>query len=329
MAKTAETYHVPVLLKESVNGLHIKPNGIYVDVTFGGGGHSREILSRLGADGHLFSFDQDADAENNIFEDSEDAKDCSNEQKGKRFVDDSRFTFVRSNFRFLKNWMQYYGIEQIDGLLGDLGVSSHHFDDESRGFSFRFDAPLDMRMNKRAGKTAADIVNEYDEEQLANLFYIYGELKNSRRIASTLTNARRQKPIATTNDFISAVEPLFKREREKKDMAKLFQALRIEVNHEMTALKEMLMAATDVMKPGGRLSIITYHSLEDRIVKNIMKTGNIEGKIEQDFFGHIDSPYKLINNKVIVPSEEEQSQNPRSRSAKLRIAERKWTNNLT
>jgi len=323
MAKTAETYHVPVLLKESVDGLHIKPNGIYVDVTFGGGGHSREILSRLGADGHLFSFDQDADAENNIFEDSEDAKDCSNEQKGKRFVDDSRFTFVRSNFRFLKNWMQYYGIEQIDGLLGDLGVSSHHFDDESRGFSFRFDAPLDMRMNKRAGKTAADIVNEYDEEQLANLFYIYGELKNSRRIASTLTNVRRQKPIATTSDFISAVEPLFKREREKKDMAKLFQALRIEVNHEMTALKEMLMAATDVMKPGGRLSIITYHSLEDRIVKNIMKTGNIEGKVEQDFFGHIDSPYKLINNKVIVPSEEEQSQNPRSRSAKLRIAERK------
>ena len=323
MVKTAETYHVPVLLKESVNGLHIKPNGIYVDVTFGGGGHSREILSRLGADGHLFSFDQDADAENNIFEDRGDAKDCSNEQKGKRFVDDSRFTFVRSNFRFLKNWMQYYGIEQIDGLLGDLGVSSHHFDDESRGFSFRFDAPLDMRMNKRAGKTAADIVNEYDEEQLANLFYIYGELKNSRRIASTLTNARRQKPIATTSDFITAVEPLFKREREKKDMAKLFQALRIEVNHEMTALKEMLMAATDVMKPGGRLSIITYHSLEDRIVKNIMKTGNIEGKVEQDFFGHIDSPYKLINNKVIVPSEEEQSQNPRSRSAKLRIAERK------
>ena len=323
MAKTAETYHVPVLLKESVNGLHIKPNGIYVDVTFGGGGHSREILSRLGADGHLFSFDQDADAENNIFEDRGDAKDCSNEQKGKRFVDDSRFTFVRSNFRFLKNWMQFYGIEQIDGLLGDLGVSSHHFDDESRGFSFRFDAPLDMRMNKRAGKTAADIVNEYDEEQLANLFYIYGELKNSRRIASALTNARRQKPIATTSDFISAVEPLFKREREKKDMAKLFQALRIEVNHEMTALKEMLMAATDVMKPGGRLSIITYHSLEDRIVKNIMKTGNIEGKVEQDFFGHIDSPYKLINNKVIVPSEEEQSQNPRSRSAKLRIAERK------
>lgn len=323
MAKTAETYHVPVLLKESVNGLHIKPNGIYVDVTFGGGGHSREILSRLGADGHLFSFDQDADAENNIFEDSGDAKDCSNEQKGKRFVDDSRFTFVRSNFRFLKNWMQYYGIEQIDGLLGDLGVSSHHFDDESRGFSFRFDAPLDMRMNKRAGKTAADIVNKYDEEQLANLFYIYGELKNSRRIAFALTNVRRQKPIATTSDFISAVEPLFKREREKKDMAKLFQALRIEVNHEMTALKEMLMAATDVMKPGGRLSIITYHSLEDRIVKNIMKTGNIEGKVEQDFFGHIDSPYKLINNKVIVPSEEEQSQNPRSRSAKLRIAERK------
>lgn len=323
MAKTPEVYHVPVLLKESVDGLNIKPGGIYVDVTFGGGGHSREILSRIGNKGHLFSFDQDADAENNIFESEDNDINNTDTQKARRFVDDSRFTFVRSNFRYLKNWMQYYGIEHIDGLLADLGVSSHHFDDESRGFSFRFDAPLDMRMNKRAGKTAADIVNEYDEEQLANLFYIYGELKNSRRIASALTNARRQKPIATTSDFISAVEPLFKREREKKDMAKLFQALRIEVNHEMTALKEMLMAATDVMKPGGRLSIITYHSLEDRIVKNIMKTGNIEGKVEQDFFGHIDSPYKLINNKVIVPSEEEQSQNPRSRSAKLRIAERK------
>ena len=323
MANTPEVYHVPVLLKESVDGLNIKPGGIYVDVTFGGGGHSREILSRIGTKGYLFSFDQDADAENNIFESEDNDINNTDTQKARRFVDDSRFTFVRSNFRYLKNWMQYYGIEHIDGLLADLGVSSHHFDDESRGFSFRFDAPLDMRMNKRAGKTAADIINEYDEEQLADLFYLYGELKNSRRIAATLVAARTQAFIATTSDFIRAVEPLFSREREKKDMAKLFQALRIEVNHEMTALKEMLTSATALLTHGGRLSIITYHSLEDRIVKNVMKTGNIEGKVNQDFFGRIESPYKLINNKVITPSEDELSINSRSRSAKLRIAERK------
>lgn len=323
MAKTPEVYHVPVLLKESVDGLNIKSGGIYVDVTFGGGGHSREILSRIGTKGHLFSFDQDADAENNIFESEDNDINNTDTQKARRFVDDSRFTFVRSNFRYLKNWMQYYGIEHIDGLLADLGVSSHHFDDESRGFSFRFDAPLDMRMNKRAGKTAADIINEYDEEQLADLFYLYGELKNSRRIAATLVAARKQAFIASTSDFIRAVEPLFSREREKKDMAKLFQALRIEVNHEMTALKEMLTSATALLTHGGRLSIITYHSLEDRIVKNVMKTGNIEGKVNQDFFGRIESPYKLINNKVITPSEDELSINSRSRSAKLRIAERK------
>lgn len=323
MANTPEVYHVPVLLKESVDGLNIKPGGIYVDVTFGGGGHSREILSRIGTKGHLFSFDQDADAENNIFESEDNDINNTDTQKARRFVDDSRFTFVRSNFRYLKNWMQYYGIEHIDGLLADLGVSSHHFDDESRGFSFRFDAPLDMRMNKRAGKTAADIINEYAEEQLADLFYLYGELKNSRRIAATLVAARKQAFIATTSDFIRAVEPLFSREREKKDMAKLFQALRIEVNHEMTALKEMLTSATTLLTHGGRLSIITYHSLEDRIVKNVIKTGNIEGKVNQDFFGRIESPYKLINNKVITPSEDELSINSRSRSAKLRIAERK------
>ena len=224
MAKTPEVYHVPVLLKESVDGLNIKPGGIYVDVTFGGGGHSREILSRIGTKGHLFSFDQDADAENNIFESEDNDINNTDTQKARRFVDDSRFTFVRTNFRYLKNWMQYYGIEHIDGLLADLGVSSHHFDDESRGFSFRFDAPLDMRMNKRAGKTAAEIINEYDEEQLADLFYLYGELKNSRRIAATLVAARKQAFIASTSDFIRAVEPLFSREREKKDMAKLFQA---------------------------------------------------------------------------------------------------------
>ena len=319
MVKTAETYHVPVLLGQSVDGLNIQPGGIYIDVTFGGGGHSSEILSRLDDNAHLYSFDQDPDAEQNTMH-SENAKE-GNEPK--RFVDDSRFTFVRSNFRYLKNWMRYYGIEHIDGLLADLGVSSHHFDDETRGFSFRYDAPLDMRMNKRAGKTAADIVNNYEESALADIFYLYGELKNSRKIASTLVKARAEKPIATTQDFIKAVEPLFKREREKKDMAKLFQALRIEVNHEMDALKDMLKAATELLKPGGRLSVITYHSLEDRIVKNVMKTGNAEGKMKQDFFGKIETPFKLINNKVIIPDNDEQEKNPRIRSAKLRIAEKK------
>lgn len=319
MVKTAETYHVPVLLGQSVDGLNIQPGGIYIDVTFGGGGHSSEILSRLDDNAHLYSFDQDPDAEQNTMH-SENAKEGS---EPKRFVDDSRFTFVRSNFRYLKNWMRYYGIEHIDGLLADLGVSSHHFDDETRGFSFRYDAPLDMRMNKRAGKTAADIVNNYEESALADIFYLYGELKNSRKIASTLVKARAEKPIATTQDFIKAVEPLFKREREKKDMAKLFQALRIEVNHEMNALKDMLKAATELLKPGGRLSVITYHSLEDRIVKNVMKTGNAEGKMKQDFFGKIETPFKLINNKVIIPDNDEQEKNPRSRSAKLRIAEKK------
>lgn len=219
--------------------------------------------------------------------------------------------------------MRYYGIEGIDGLLADLGVSSHHFDDETRGFSFRFDAPLDMRMNKRAGKTAADIINDYEEDALADVFYLYGELKNARKIAATLVKARLGKRIETTTDFMTAVEPLFKKEREKKDMAKLFQALRIEVNHEMDALREMLHAATELLKPGGRLSVITYHSLEDRIVKNVMKAGNPEGKVEQDFFGRTETPFRLVNNKVIVPSSEEQEKNPRSRSAKLRIAEKK------
>ncbi len=300
-----QVYHVPVLLHESIDGLDIKPGGVYVDVTFGGGGHSREILRRLGGTGRLFSFDQDADAEANIGEDAPE-----------------NFTFVRSNFRYLKNWMRYYEIDHIDGLLADLGVSSHHFDDETRGFSFRFDAPLDMRMNKRAGMTAADIVNGYDEERLADIFFLYGELKQSRKIAAALVKARQQKAINTTQDFIAAVEPFFKREREKKDMAKLFQALRIEVNHEMDALREMLMAATEVLGIEGRLSVITYHSLEDRIVKNVIKTGNVEGKRNEDFFGRVHTPYRQVNNKVIVPDAEEQQRNPRSRSAKLRIAER-------
>ena len=303
MITTAETYHVPVLLHESIDGLAIKSGGIYVDVTFGGGGHSKEILRRLDEKAHLYSFDQDPDAEKNI-------------------VNDDRFTFVRSNFRYLKNWMRYYGVDHIDGLLADLGVSSHHFDDETRGFSFRFDAPLDMRMNKRAGTTAAEILNTYDEEQLADIFYIYGELKNARKIASIIAKTRNEKKIETTGDLMSATEKLFQREREKKEMAKMFQALRIEVNHEMDALKEMLNGAKDLLGEGGRLSVITYHSLEDRIVKNMMKAGNVEGKIKQDFFGRIEAPFRLINNKVIVPSDKEQQQNPRSRSAKLRIAEK-------
>ena len=336
MIKTAETYHVPVLLKESVDGLNIRPGGIYVDVTFGGGGHSREILSRLTGGAHLYSFDQDADAEGNVIGDrwwvlgdNEKPKGDEEEQHDISLTPNTQhlspqpFTFVRSNFRYLKNWMRYYGVDHIDGLLADLGVSSHHFDDETRGFSFRFDAPLDMRMNKRGGRTAADIVNEYDENRLADVFYLYGELKNSRRIAAALVKARAQGRIETTQDFVQAVEPLFRREREKKDMAKLFQALRIEVNNEMTALKEMLLAATELLKPGGRLSVITYHSLEDRIVKNVMKAGNAEGKVAQDFFGRIETPFRPVNNKVIVPEDDEQQRNPRSRSAKLRIAEKK------
>ena len=302
MIVTAETYHVPVLLDESIEGLAIQPDGIYVDVTFGGGGHSREILKRLGAKGHLYSFDQDADAEKNI-------------------VDDDRFTFVRSNFRYIKNWMRYYEVEKIDGLLADLGVSSHHFDDESRGFSFRFDAPLDMRMNRQAEKNAADIVNDYSEEQLADIFYLYGELKNARKLAATIVKARQAQRIVTTGDLLQVTEKLFPKDREKKEMAKLFQALRIEVNHEMEALKEMLNGSKDLLGEGGRLSVITYHSLEDRLVKNMMKAGNTEGKIQQDFFGRTEAPFKPVG-KVIVPEPEEQARNPRSRSAKLRIAER-------
>ena len=303
MIKTAEKYHVPVLLRESVDGLAIKPDGVYIDTTFGGGGHSREILSRLGKKGHLFSFDQDADAERNS-------------------IDDDRFTFVRSNFRYLKNWMRYYDVEKVDGILADLGVSSHHFDDETRGFSFRYEAPLDMRMNKRAGKTAADILNDAEESQLADILYIYGELKNARRIASAIVKGRVTQRIETTADLLQITESLFQHEREKKEMAKLFQALRIEVNHEMDALREMLNGARDLLSAGGRLSVITYHSLEDRMVKNYIKAGNAEGKVSQDFFGRTEAPFRTVNNKVITPSADEQAQNPRSRSAKLRIGER-------
>lgn len=298
-----QTYHIPVLLNESIEGMSLHPDGIYVDVTFGGGGHSKEILRQGDESIRLFSFDQDEDAERNI-------------------VNDERFTFVRSNFRYLYNFLRYHGVEQVDAVLADLGVSSHHLDEAERGFSFRFDGQLDMRMNKRAGMTAAEVVNTYPEERLADIFYLYGELKNSRKLASAIVKARANKQIVTIGDFLEIVKPMFGREREKKELAKVFQALRIEVNQEMEALKEMLQAATEALKPGGRLVVITYHSLEDRIVKNMMKTGNIEGRVEQDFYGRVQTPYRLVNSKVIVATEEEVNRNPRSRSAKLRIAEK-------
>ena len=306
MADGENTYHVPVLLNESVDGLNIgDEGGCFVDVTFGGGGHSKEIEARLGVGGHLYSFDQDADAEKNA-----------------EGFDAEKFTFVRGNFRFLKNFMKYYGVEQIDGLLADLGVSSHHFDEADRGFSFRFEGKLDMRMNQRAGKTAADVVNTYSETQLADIFYLYGELKQSRKIASAVVKARQMKKVETIGDFVEIVKPFFRNEREKKDLAKVFQALRIEVNHEMDALREMLQGATELLRPGGRLVVITYHSLEDRIVKNLMKTGNVEGKEDKDFFGRVNTPFRMVNRQVILPSDEEMMRNPRSRSAKLRIAEK-------
>ena len=299
------TYHVPVLLRETVDGLDVKPDGVYVDVTFGGGGHSREILSRLGSEGRLFSFDQDADAEQNVP------------------ADESRLTFVRSNFRYLTNWMRYHEqTEGVDGILADLGVSSHHFDAEERGFSFRFDAPLDMRMNGRGGETAAQVLNTRSEEELAKIFQLYGELKNGRRLAAAIVARRQEQAFSAIDDLLQVVKPMMPRDREKKDLARVFQALRIEVNHEMEALEEMLRGALRCLKPGGRLSVLTYHSLEDRMVKNFMRSGNVEGKVDQDFFGNRLSPLRPINNKVIVPSSEEQSTNPRSRSAKLRIEEK-------
>ncbi|MBO4851870.1 MAG: 16S rRNA (cytosine(1402)-N(4))-methyltransferase RsmH [Prevotella sp.] len=297
------TYHTPVMLKESIDGLHIKPEGIYVDATFGGGGHSREILARMGDGGRLFAFDQDSDAQGNI-------------------PNDPRLTFVQSNFRYLGNWMRYYGVEHIDGVLADLGVSSHHFDDGSRGFSFRQDGPLDMRMNKRARTSAADVVNGYDEQQLTNLLHLYGELRNARRVAQTIVKARTESPITTTMQLAECVKGLFPREREKKEVTKVFQALRIEVNHEMDALAELLDSATTLLATGGRLVVITYHSLEDRIVKNIMRAGNATGVVEKDFFGRTNAPLKPMANKPATPSQEELEANPRSRSAKLRVAEK-------
>lgn len=294
-------YHVPVLLNESIEALDINPDGIYVDVTFGGGGHSRAILEKLSTRGHLFSFDQDFDAMKNAFQ-------------------DDRFTFVRSNFMYLKNFLKYYGVEKIDGLLADLGVSSHHFDDEERGFSFRFNAPLDMRMNKSTSVSAADVLNTYPESKLTNIFSLYGELSNAKKIAHTIVQKRNDNPIIDTNQLLDIVKPYFMREREKKDLAKLFQALRIEVNNEMLVLRKMLNQTAEVMNSNGKLVVITYHSLEDRIVKNFIKSGNCEGDIQKDFYGNIISPFKALNNKVITPSEIEMNANPRSRSAKMRVA---------
>ena len=306
---TNEVYHIPVLLKETVDGLNIKPDGTYIDLTFGGGGHSKEILSRLDKGGHLYSFDQDLDAQKNALP--------LEETYG------NKFTFVRSNFRFLKNWMQYYGVEQIDGILADLGVSSHHLDEGERGFSFRYEAKLDMRMNQTAKLKASDILKNYSEEQLADVFYLYGELKNSRKLADVIVKARCSKEMETTGQLAEVLKPLLGYDREKKDLARVFQALRIEVNGEMTALRQMLTSAVEILSPGGRLSVLTYHSLEDRMVKNIIKTGNIEGKIETNLFGQSKSPLKAINKSVITASPEEIQANPRSRSAKLRIGE-KW-----
>lgn len=300
-------YHIPVMLKECLEGLEIRPDGIYVDVTFGGGGHSRAILEQLGPKGHLYSFDQDPDAEKNAFQD-QDGKSPEN------------FTFVRSNFRYLKNWMKYYRVKQIDGLLADLGVSSHHLDDESRGFAFRFDAPLDMRMNTRAGMTAAELIANYSEEDLTRIFTLYGELRQAKRMACALVRIRQQRTIATTGDLQQAILPFIDPRAQKKELAQAFQALRIEVNHEMQALEEMLQGAVDCLAPNGRLVVMTYHSLEDRIVKNVIRSGHADGKIEQDFYGRVIAPLKAVNNKPIIATDEEQEQNPRSRSAKLRIA---------
>ena len=295
-------YHTPVMLQETVDGLKIKSKGVYLDLTFGGGGHSREILSRLEKGGHLYGFDQDLDAQ-------------------ARAPKDERFTFIRSNFRYLKNWMQYYGHKEIDGILADLGVSSHHLDEGERGFSFRYDAPLDMRMNQQARLSAKQVVNEYSEDALADIFRLYGEMKNSRQLANTLVKARAKGEIATTGQLAEALTPVLGRAREKKDMAKVFQALRIEVNGEMKALQKMLVAATQILAPDGRLVVLTYHSLEDRMVKNIMRCGNVEGEMKQDIYGNIDSPLHSVG-KMQTPSEQEQTNNPRSRSAKLRIAEK-------
>ena len=326
-----EIYHIPAMLRETIQGLNIQPNGLYVDVTFGGGGHSRAILDALQSvqgvsdvqnfrGGKLYSFDQDLDAYRNALEGA----------KAEVFNNNEHWQFVHSNFRYLRNFMDYYRVEQIDGLLGDLGVSFHHFDSPERGFSFRFSAPLDMRMNQTGGKTAAEILNTYDEEDLARILYMYGEMNNSRQIARKIVKVRSQKSLERTEDFVEVLigRPVGVSNGEldvpagaKKDLAKAFQALRIEVNDEMGALREMLLAAKDLLKPGGRIAILTYHSLEDRMVKNFLRSGNLDGKIEKDFYGNILSPFKVLE-KGLTASAEEVESNPRARSAKLRVAEK-------
>ena len=304
--KESPIYHVPVLLEESVGGLQIRPGGIYVDATFGGGGHSKLMLKGLKGKGHLYGFDRDEDAEKNSFS-------------------DPLFTFVRGDFRYLSNFMDWYGVKKIDGLLADLGVSSHHFDDEKRGFSFRFQGNLDMRMNRRGGINAADILQTFSEKDLADIFYYYGELRNSKAIAKAIVTKRANKKIRTSGDLLDILKPFFSREKEKKQLAQAYQALRIEANREIDALKELLMQAVELLKPGGRLVVITYHSLDDRLTKNFFKTGNFEGIVVKDFYGNIQSPFRTVNTKVIVPQQEEMERNPRSRSAKLRIIEKYGT----
>ena len=295
--------HVPALLEECLEALHLSPGGVYVDVTLGGGGHSRAILSRLGAGGRLFAFDQDADAEANAP------------------IDDPRFVFVRSNFRYLASFLRYHGVDRVDGVLADLGVSSHHFDTPERGFSFRFDGEVDMRMNNRAGRTAAEIVNTYAEEELARLLHTYGELANARRAAEAIVRARNERPIRTTAELTAILQPLAGRRDASGYYAQVFQALRIEVNDEMGALDDMLRQALHVIRPGGRLAVITYHSLEDRPVKRFMRTGRMDGQGEEDVYGNRLSPIRPVGRKPIVPTAEEVERNPRVRSAKLRVGE--------
>lgn len=304
MEKEQATYHIPALLTETINGLEIKPNGTYVDVTFGGGGHSRAILSHLDSDGRLFSFDQDMDAYANR-------------------IDDPRFTFIHGNFRFLSNFLRYHKVTEVDSILADLGVSFHHFDDGERGFSFRYgEGVLDMRMNRDDSLDARKVIAEYDVDALTRMFKLFGELKNARRIAEALVKARSSREIVTIADLLDIVKPFINPRQEKKELAQVFQALRMEVNHEVDALAGFLSQTLKVLKPGGKLAIITYHSIEDRMVKNFMRSGNIDGKVETDFFGRSQTPIRPVNNKVIVPTEEEVERNPRSRSAKLRVAEK-------
>ena len=308
-------YHTPVMLDESISALITNPSGTYADVTFGGGGHTAELLSRLNEDGHVIAFDRDSDAISNM-------------------IDDPRLTMVRADFRFIHNFVLNEAHETtdaalrekltcgLDGILADLGVSSHQFDTAERGFSFRYDAPLDMRMNREGGKTAADVVNEYSQEDLERIFRIYGEVDNARKVAQLIVSARDKGSIATTGELDGAIKAALPKFAEHKYLAKVYQALRIEVNHEMRSLEKFLEGASDTLRPGGRLVVITYHSLEDRMVKNFIRTGNADGKEEKDVFGNIHAPLKAVNRKPILPQEDEIAANTRARSAKLRVAEK-------